>query len=117
MSFILPDADGTLMVVFEVIMKEGCADAYFDLAAHLRPELEKIDGFISVERFQSTTTPNKFLSLSRWRDEDAIARWRAHHEHQTAQNKGKHSLFADFRISVVRVQRSYTLTERLQAEV
>jgi Uncharacterized enzyme involved in biosynthesis of extracellular polysaccharides len=102
-----------IAVIFEVVPKEGQASRYFDLAAALRPELEKIDGFISVERFQSLTTPGKYVSLSFWRDEQAAAAWRAHLGHKAAQDLGKSEIFQDFRIRVATVTRDYTLKDRV----
>ena len=71
-----------MAVIFEVEPLDGRQDAYFDLAAELRPELERIDGFVSVERFESLTTPGRFVSLSFWRDEAAVAAWREQAEHR-----------------------------------
>jgi heme-degrading monooxygenase HmoA len=102
-----------IVVVFQVSMREGQESRYFDLAAELRPELERIDGFLSVERFSSLTTPGKYVSLSFWRDEEAIRRWRRHGTHAIAQALGKREIFADFRISVAEVVRDYTLAERI----
>ncbi len=104
-----------IAVIFEVTMNDGKADDYFDLAAALRPELEQIDGFISVERFQSTTTADKYVSLSFWRDEEAIAEWLGHTDHRLAQARGKDEIFADFRIRVATVMRDYTLADRATA--
>jgi heme-degrading monooxygenase HmoA len=103
------------VVIFEVRPKAGRKDAYLDIAATLRPELEKIDGFISVERFASLTDDGKILSLSFWRDEASVIRWRQHAEHQAAQGRGRHELFADYRIRVAEVVRDYGLKEREQA--
>ncbi len=102
-----------IVVIFEVTMKEGKADAYFDLAASLTPLLEAIDGFISVERFESATTPGKYVSLSTWRDEAAVAAWRGQAEHGLAQARGKSEIFADFRIRVASVMRDYSLADRI----
>lgn len=102
------------VVVFEISMKEGAQDRYFDLAASLRPEVEKIDGFISVERFESVATPGKFVSISFWRDEAAVQTWRKHAGHEVAQATGKSEVFADFRISVAEVMRQYTMAERME---
>ena len=102
-----------IVVVFQVEMRAGRKDRYFDLAAELRPELERIDGFISVERFESLSTPGKYVSLSFWRDEAAIERWRAHARHRIAQGLGKHEIFQDFRISVAEVMRDYRLADRI----
>ncbi|MBM3541854.1 MAG: antibiotic biosynthesis monooxygenase [Alphaproteobacteria bacterium] len=99
-----------IVVVFEVVPKEGKAPDYFGLAGALRSELEAIDGFISVERFESLTTKGKFLSLSTWRDEAAVKAWHAHAAHRAAQHEGKTRLFADYRIRVAEVLRDYTLT-------
>jgi heme-degrading monooxygenase HmoA len=104
-----------IAVIFEVVPREGRADAYFELAAGLRAQLEAIDGFISVERFQSLTQPGKVLSLSFWRDEDAVRRWRELEAHRTAQQAGRQQLFADYRLRVAQVLRDYGLVAREQA--
>ncbi len=96
-----------MAVIFEVEPKAGRGEAYFDLAAALKPELERIDGFISVERFESVTTAGRYVSLSFWRDEAAVAAWRAHAEHQAAQARGKAEIFARYRIRVAEVVRDY----------
>lgn len=101
-------------VIFEVEAKDGRADRYFELAAQLRSELAKIDGFISVERFESLTNKGKYVSLSFWRDEAAIKEWRTHMGHQMAQREGKESVFKDFRIRVAQVVRDYTLADRVK---
>lgn len=106
-----------VVVVFEVVMKEGRSQEYFDIAARLRPELEQIDGFISVERFESMATPDRYVSISFWRDEAAVQAWREHAEHRWAQEHGKEEIFADFRISVASVARQYTLADRRMAPV
>jgi len=102
-----------MVVVFQVRMRAGRVPDYFDLAAALRPELERIDGFISVERFQSLAEPGKYVSLSFWRDAAAIEAWRMHAHHCGAQALGKQEIFADFRISVAEVVRDYRLADRL----
>ncbi len=96
-----------IAVIFEVEPRPGRVDAYFDLAAELRPELEKIDGFISVERFRSLTDDGKYLSLSFWRDEAAVEAWHADDRHRAAQAKGKAEIFRRFRIRVAEVLRDY----------
>jgi heme-degrading monooxygenase HmoA len=101
-----------IAVIFEVTMREGQAERYFDLAATLRPELQKIDGFVSIERFESLVNPGKYLSLSFWRDEAAVAAWRKHDGHGGAQALGKREIFADFRITVAKALRQYTLADR-----
>jgi len=100
-------------VIFEVTPTAERADEYFDLAGLLKPELEAIDGFVSVERFQSLNDEGRFVSLSFWRDEEAIKRWREHVGHQAAQQKGKRGIFKDFRIRVAKVERDYSLADRL----
>lgn len=101
-----------IVVIFQVSTKDGMTPVYFDLAGELRPELEKIDGFVSIERFESVTSPGKFLSLSFWRDEEAVRSWREHAGHALAQARGKKDVFADFRISVAEVVRDYTMADR-----
>ncbi len=103
-----------LAVIFEVEPRDGKKDAYLDIAADLRPILEQADGFISIERFESLVTPGKLLSLSFWRDEDAIRAWRNVEEHRTAQSAGRSSLFADYRIRIAEVVRDYTLNDRAE---
>ncbi len=102
-------------VIFEVAPAAGRQQQYLDIAAALRPELEKIDGFISIERYSSLTQPGKILSLSFWRDEAAIAQWRRHEEHHQAQLKGRAGVFADYRLRVASVVRDYGMNERAQA--
>ena len=102
-------------VIFEVEPEQRYRQEYFDLAARLRPELEKIDGFVSIERFQSLTDPGKILSLSFWRDEAAIRRWREHQQHQEAQLAGRAHVFRDYRLRVAAVVRDYGMHERAEA--
>jgi heme-degrading monooxygenase HmoA len=104
-----------LAVIFEVIPAPGRKQEYLDLAAQLRPELEKIDGFISVERFASLTNEEKLLSLSFWRDEEAVRRWRNLAGHREAQARGRSSVFADYRLRIANVVRDYGMTDRAQA--
>lgn len=101
-----------IAVLFEVEPAEGHKAAYLDIAARMRPLLEEVDGFISVERFQSLTNPDKLLSLSFWRDEDAIANWRNLTPHRGAQQKGRSGVFADYRLRVAGVIRDYGLNDR-----
>ncbi|MFP6729516.1 MAG: antibiotic biosynthesis monooxygenase [Alphaproteobacteria bacterium] len=101
-----------IVVIFEVTMNDGKADAYFELAASLRPALETIDGFISNERFESTATPGRYVSLSTWRDEAAVAAWHAQPDHGLAQVRGKSEIIADFRIRVASVLRDYSMADR-----
>jgi len=104
-----------IAVIFEVLPQEGCETAYFDLAAALKPELESIDGFLSVERFQSLSEPQKFLSLSFWRDEFAVMAWRNRLHHREAQAAGRAGVFADYRLRVATVLRDYGLHQRAEA--
>ena len=104
-----------VVVIFEVWPAPGRDREYLDIAARLRSELEKIDGFISVERFESLTTPGKILSLSFWRDEEAVRGWRNREAHRGAQAKGRASVFADYRLRVASVLRDYGMKERAQA--
>ena len=104
-----------IAVIFEVVPREGHDEAYLSIAAGLRPQLEAIDGFIGVERFQSLTQPGKLLSLSFWRDEAAVRRWREVEAHRAAQQAGRGQHFADYRLRVAQVLRDYGLLEREQA--
>ncbi len=104
-----------IAVIFEVEPKAGKVDPYLEMAADLKPDLEKIDGFLSVERFTSLTTPGKYLSLSFWRDEAALTAWRNRPRHRHAQHMGRHEMFAGYRLRVAGVLRDYGLHEREQA--
>jgi len=104
-----------IAVIFEVIPASGRSQEYLDLAASLRPQLECMDGFISIERFESLTNPGKILSLSIWRDEDAVKRWRNVEEHRAAQARGRGGIFASYRLRVASVIRDYGMLEREQA--
>jgi heme-degrading monooxygenase HmoA len=104
-----------IAVIFEVVPKPGCEQGYLDAAAALRPKLEKIDGFISVERFRSMVDPGKIVSLSFWRDEKAVQQWRNLEAHRAIQERGRKNLFADYRLRVAEVLRDYGLNERAQA--
>ncbi len=104
-----------IAVLFEVWPADGQAAHYLDLAAALRPELERIDGFISVERFRSLTDPAKLLSLSFWRDEAAVRAWRNQPAHRATQAAGRGGVFADYRLRIAAVMRDYGMTERAQA--
>ena len=102
-------------VIFEVEPEPERRQEYLDIAARLRPELEKIDGFISVERFQSLTNDGKILSLSFWRDDEAVARWRRHQQHREAQLAGRGGVFHNYRLRVAAVVRDYGMEERAEA--
>jgi heme-degrading monooxygenase HmoA len=101
-----------IAVIFEIWPAEGRAAEYFDLAASLKADLERIDGFISVERFESLVTKGKYLSLSFWRDEEAVRTWRNLEGHRKAQARGRGGIFADYRLRVASVVRDYGLQER-----
>jgi len=98
-----------IAVIFEVMPADGQLPGYLDHAARLRPHLETMDGFISVERFQSLTTPGKLLSLSFWRDEDAVKAWRTHSLHRATQAAGRDGMFAGYRLRVAHVLRDYDM--------
>lgn len=92
-----------IAVIFEIIPAEGQKEQYLNIAASLRPLLERIDGFVSIERFQSLTEPGKVLSLSFFRNEDAIKEWRSLQEHRDAQSKGRSDVFSDYRLRIAEV--------------
>lgn len=104
-----------IAVIFEVWPHPDAKSTYLDIAAALRPELDAIEGFVSIERFQSLADPSKLLSLSFWRDEAAVARWRNAERHRDAQHVGRTSVFRDYRLRIAAVLRDYGLTERDQA--
>ncbi len=104
-----------IAVIFEVVPSASGRQSYLDLAASLRDELERMDGFLSVERFESLSQPGKLLSLSFWRDEEAVARWRHLPEHRQAQAAGRGGVFLDYRLRVANVLRDYGLHARGQA--
>jgi heme-degrading monooxygenase HmoA len=102
-----------IAVIFEVEPAER--DAYFRIAAELRPLLDEIDGFISIERFQSLSDERHILSLSFWRDEEAIKQWRNLEAHRAAQSAGRGGVFRDYRLRVAQVVRDYGMIERAEA--
>jgi heme-degrading monooxygenase HmoA len=104
-----------IAVIFEVQPHPEGRQTYLETAAALRPALGKIEGFLSIERFQSLADPEKVLSLSFWRDEEAVAAWRAVEGHREAQAKGRASLFRDYRLRIAMVVRDYGMTDRDQA--
>ena len=104
-----------IAVIFEVWPADGRKDDYLAIAASLRAELERIDGFVSVERFQSLSDQNKLISLSFWRDEAAVTAWRTQDKHRAGQVRGRGGVFADYRLRVASVLRDYGMTERAQA--
>ena len=104
-----------IAVLFEAWPRAGAQDDYLSIAAALRPELEKIDGFIEIERFQSLADPGKLLSLSWWRDEAAVAAWRELEQHRAAQEAGRNRVFRDYRLRVAEVMRDYGMNDRKSA--
>jgi heme-degrading monooxygenase HmoA len=104
-----------IAVIFEVWPAEGERQHYLDLAAALRDDLATIDGFLSIERFQSLSEPDKLLSLSFFRDEQAVWQWRNRPEHRATQAKGRNGVFTDYRLRIASVLRDYGLNEREQA--
>ena len=104
-----------IAVIFEVQPRPGQQEAYLDAAAALRPLLSGIDGFVSIERFESLTSPGKIVSLSYWRDEDAVREWRNLESHRRIQGAGREVMFADYRLRVAQVIRDYGMTERAEA--
>ncbi len=103
-----------IAVIFEVEPAEGQRQRYLDLAAEMRPLADQIDGFISVERFQSLTNPERLLALSFWRDEAAVSEWRKLAAHRRAQAQGRAGIFRDYRLRVAEVSRDYGLNTRDQ---
>jgi heme-degrading monooxygenase HmoA len=104
-----------IAVIFEVEPHPDRRQDYLDIAAELKPRLEGIDGFVSIERFESLMTQGKILSLSFWRDEAAVAAWRTLEAHRRAQAAGRGGVFADYRLRVASVLRDYGMTERAEA--
>ncbi|MEO8038805.1 MAG: antibiotic biosynthesis monooxygenase [Betaproteobacteria bacterium] len=101
-----------IAVIFEVLPHPDRKQAYLDAAAQLRPLLASIEGFISIERFESLTQPGKILSLSYWRDEEAVRQWRNVEAHRRTQDAGRRIMFADYRLRVASIIRDYGMTDR-----
>lgn len=101
-----------IAIIFEVYPKKGKMDEYLDIAAMIRPLAEATEGFISVERFQSLSNPEKYLSISYFKDEAAVDRWRNVTKHREAQSRGRKDIFDDYRIRVVNVLRDYGMKDR-----
>ena len=104
-----------IAVIFEVWPADGRKQTYLDIAAELKLELEKIDGFLSIERFQSLVDDTKLLSLSFWRDEAAVKAWRNVEHHRQAQHAGRSGVLRDYRLRVASVLRDYGMNERAEA--
>lgn len=106
-----------IAVIFEVQPKTELKGAYLDVAASLRPLLDGIDGFLSIERFESLSQPGKILSLSFWRDEEAVKQWRSLQAHREAQEAGRGHIFETYRLRVAHVIRDYGMADRDQVPV
>lgn len=104
-----------IAVIFELTPAPGRKQDYLDLAAGLAEEVSKFDGFISIERFESITAPGRFVSLSFWRDEESVRRWRNVQQHREAQAKGRAGIFSSYRLRVAQVLRDYTHDDRAEA--
>ena len=104
-----------IAVIFEVLPHDGQRGAYLGAASSLRHHLDTIDGFLSIERFESLTQPGKLLSLSFWRDEDAVNQWRNLDEHRLVQRAGRLRIFEDYRLRVAAVIRDYGMLDRAEA--
>lgn len=116
-SSLTNDTTHSIAVIFEVIPSDGKKQEYLDIAAKLKPELSKIDGFISIERFQSLTDPEKILSLSFWRDEKSIMAWRNLKFHRQAQEKGRNGIFKDYHLRIAHVVRDYGMFDRKETPI
>jgi len=103
-----------IAVIFEFSAAPGRRDEYLAIAAELGKELAGFEGFVSIERFQSLNDPAKFVSLSFWRDEEAVRRWRNVQKHREAQARGRAGIFSDYRLRVAQVIRDYTRDRRAQ---
>ncbi len=106
-----------IAVLFEAETHPDTQARYLELAEALKPELKNIDGFIAIERFHSLNTPGKILSLSWWRDAEAVLTWKNHMSHQAAQKEGRQAIFASYRIRVAEVLRDYSLNTGAQHDV
>ena len=104
-----------IAVIFEFTPAEGRFSEYMDLVGTLKADLEKAEGFISLERFESITTKGKYVSLQFWRDEEAVRKWRNLQRHREAQKKGRAGIFKSYRLRIASVVRDYTMDEREQA--
>ncbi|OAN71816.1 antibiotic biosynthesis monooxygenase [Sulfitobacter sp. EhC04] len=104
-----------IAVIFEVMPHPDRRDDYLDIAAAMRPLVDEVEGFISVERFQSLTNPDKLLSLSFFEDEAAVERWRKLTAHRGAQAKGRGGIFADYHLRIAHVIRDYGMFDRAEA--
>ena len=103
-----------IAVIFEFTPAAGRFPEYMDLVAQLKPELEKAEGFLSIERFQSISSPGKYVSVQFWRDEESVRKWRNLAQHREAQKKGRAGIFASYRLRIASVLRDYTMENRTQ---
>src|SRR3954471_20305798 len=106
-----------IAVIFEFTPKEGKFSEYMDVVGTLRADLDKAEGFISLERFESVTNKGRFLSLQFWRDEESVAKWRNLQKHREAQVKGRATIFSAYRLRIASVIRDYEMDKRDQAPV
>jgi heme-degrading monooxygenase HmoA len=104
-----------IAVIFEFTPAPGRFPDYMELVGRLKAELDKAEGFISLERFESITTPGKFVSLQFWRDDESVAKWRNVQKHRAAQKKGRGGIFASYRLRIAGVIRDYAMDARAQA--
>jgi heme-degrading monooxygenase HmoA len=103
-----------IAIIFEFTPATGRKQDYLDLAAGLSAEVKDFDGFISIERFESISNKGKFVSLSFWRDEEAVRKWRNLQKHREAQRQGRGGIFGSYRLRVAQVLRDYSMDERAQ---
>lgn len=104
-----------IAVIFEFTPAAGRFPEYLQLVEQLAPELEKAEGFVSLERYESITAPGKYVSLQFWKDEASVRKWRNAQLHREAQKKGRGGIFASYRLRIAGVVRDYTLEARAQA--
>ena len=104
-----------IAVIFEFTPAQGRFPDYMELVGQLKPEMDQAEGFVSLERFESITTPGKFVSLQFWRDEASVAKWRNVQKHREAQKKGRGGIFASYRLRIAGVVRDYSMDGRAQA--
>jgi heme-degrading monooxygenase HmoA len=105
----------TIAVIFEFTPVEGRFPDYLQLVGELKADLDRAEGFISLERFESITTKGKFVSLQFWRDEESIRKWRNVQKHREAQKKGRADIFASYRLRIAKVERDYSNESRREA--
>lgn len=106
-----------IAVIFELITPTESREDYLKIAAKLKPKLTEIEGFISIERFQSLNDPEKLLSLSFWKDEQSVLQWRNLEVHRQAQTKGRTSIFRDYQLRIAQVNRNYSMLDREEAPI